>query len=214
MDVQYYTEYFSRYADSSEEDAIKVISGAIEMEIVDSIADNLTDKVAHQASIVLNLNRYKDSKDAYIEDICLDACTADCEMQKVVEKCREIINSESQCELEYDIETLGRLLMISSRHIDSKQLGHICEDLMRAYVVHDKPDYSQLSSNIDYILYDLLDVLDLNTSKGREYVYKHRERFIRPVMDLAQSSGDMMLMTQMKQVYNNWMEWEMMGNVS
>ncbi|MCM1441277.1 MAG: hypothetical protein NC131_19040 [Roseburia sp.] len=205
MGVEYYTEYFKKFADSSEEDAVKVSRGAVEMQIVDSIVTDINDRVAHQASVVLGFNMYKNDKDAYIQEICYDACTADCEIQKVVDKCKCIVYDEVS-DAEDDITILCNLLA----RFDKKQtgdLGYICDELQRSYLVHDKPEYSQLSSNIDYILYDLLDVLDLNTDEGREYVYKHKEQFIRPIMDMVLVSGDIVLMEQMKQIYKNWMEW-------
>ena len=214
MDAQYYLEYFKKYADSTEEDAVKVKSGAIEMEIVDGITTNLVDKVAHRASIILDLNMYRNNKDDYVQDICYVVCTDDCEIQSVVDKCRDIINSNIPCDIEDDVETLTRLRMILDKQVDCKTLGYVSDEVMRAYVVREQPEYNQLKSNIDYILYDLLDVLDLTTSESKVYAYKHREQLIRPVMELVRSSGDIMLIQQIKQVYDNWMGWELIENVS
>ncbi len=207
MNLEYYKEYFRKYADCTEEDAVKVQRGAIEMDIMESIYDDITDKVAHQAAIVLSLNMYKDRKEDYIQEVCYAVCTADCEIDKVVERCREVIDSDDSSDLKDDILTLARLLMLCDKQSSEEPLGYICDELQRSYLVHDKPEYSQLKSNIDYILYDLLDILDLNTEKGKEYVYKHKEQFIRPIMNLVLSTGDIMLMEQMKQIYKNWMEW-------
>lgn len=207
MEKEYYVECFKRYADSSEEDAVKVQRGAVKMMIIDSIVDDPNDKVAHQASIILGLNLYRNDKDAYAQEVCYGICTADCEIQKAVDRCIEIIHHDGEDELEDDISILIRLLMVSDKQSDREFLGYISEELQRSFLVHEKPDYEQLESNIDYILYDLLDVLDLTTEESKEYVYKHREQLIRPIMDIALSTGDIMLMEQMRQVYKNWMEW-------
>lgn len=207
MNAEYYQEYFSRYADLSEEDAIRVQCGAVEMEVIESISTDINDKVAHQASIILGLNIYKNNKDAYIQEICYNTCTADCEIQKVIDKCKAIVDCNDSCDLEEDLSILCRLLTLDTKLHNTDSLGYVCEDLQRSYLIHEKPEYNQLSSDIDYILYDLLDILDLSTDKSKEYVYKHREKFMRPIMDLALNSGDVMLMEQMKQIYKNWMEW-------
>lgn len=207
MTGEYYREYFNRYVDSTEEDAIKAKCGVIEMEIMQNTCTDANDLVAHQASIVLGLNVYKNRKDDYIQEICYSVCTAECDIQKVMDRCNEILSNGYSCELEDDISTLCRLLMLADRQPKNEPLGYICEELLRSYIVHDKPEYEQLSSNIDYILYDLLDVLDLATDEGKKYVYKHKEQFIRPIMDLTLSTGDMLLMGQMKQIYSSWMEW-------
>lgn len=207
MNAEYYKEYFRKYADSSEEDAIKVQYGATEMMVTDSILTDTNDKVAHQASVILGMNMYKNDADDYVQEICYDVCTADCEIQKVVDKCRKIISSSDSCELDDDISIIVRLLMLTYRQSGRDSLGYVSEELQRSYLVHEKPEYTQLNSNIDYILYDLLDVLDLSSEDGKEYVYKHKEQFMRPIMDLVLRSGDIVLMEQMKQIYKNWMEW-------
>lgn len=206
MSVEYYREYFKRYADSSEEDAIKVQTGAVEMDILECMGTETVDKVAHQASIVLNMNNYKSDKDAYINDICYEVCTADCDINEVIGRCKKMSSIESY-EVDEDVSTICRILTLADKQSVLEPLGYVSEEMQRAYLIHDKPEYAELSSNIDYILYDLLDVLDLNTDKGKEYVYRRREQFIRPIMDLVLRSGDIGLMEQMRQVYRNWMEW-------
>lgn len=207
MNTEYYKEYFSRYADSSEEDAVRVNHGAVRMEIVDSICDNTEDKVAHQASVILGFNMYKNNKDAYVQEICYEVCTDECEIQKVVDKCNKIALYGDLDAFEDDLSILVGLFTLTDRQTDSSELGYISDELQRSFLVHDKPDYDQLNSNIDYILYDLLDVLDIVEVKCKEYVYKHREKIIRPIMDLVLSSGDIVLIEQMSKIYTSWIEW-------
>ena len=207
MNTEYYRECLRKYADSSEEDAIRIEYGAIEMDIIDSMCIDANDKVAHQASIILGLNSFKHDKDAYMKEVCYHVCTDGCDINKVIARCREISKVGESYDFEEDISMLCRLLTLTSRSGDLNPLGYVSDEIQRAYLVHDKPEYSQLDSNIDYILYDLLDVLDLRTKESIEYVSKHRENFIRPIMNLTVNSGDVMLMGQMKQIYENWMEW-------
>lgn len=206
MDFEYYKECLSKYANSSEEDAIKVLNGAVEMEIIDGIGTGTEDKVAHQASIILSLERYNSDKDACLQEICYNVCTADCEIDRVMDKCRDFIYNPKTGPVEEDVATLCRLRLMSRQSKD-KELGRVCDEIQRAYLLQEKPEYSVLKSDIDYMLFDLLDVIDLRTESCKLYVSTHREQFIRPIMDMVLTSGDVILMSQMKQIYNNWMEW-------
>lgn len=90
---------------------------------------------------------------------------------------------------------------------DNEPLGYINEEVQRAFLLKIRVDKADVQSNIEETLYQYSKVFNLSTFEFQEVAKTNRIGMIEELFYRVYNEGDLLLMDQFKNIYNNILDW-------